>query len=234
MSTSGDTTFNQTCTEIIKDALIMVGAIEDEATPSAEQYSYARRALNRMVKAWSKRGLKAWKWEEAELQLVPGINQYFIGPGGDLVIPRPLEISTPRRVIDDDDESEVEIRLESRSVFMNQPSKLSEGKTVFVYYDPQLVKGELWTWPTPDDMDMLRFSYKSAIEDFDSLDDDPEFPSEWLEAIIYGLAVRLIPKYEVRGEDAARLTAMASDFLNDAEVNDSDTGSIIFQPEYYC
>lgn len=232
MPASGSVDFSSTCIELIKDALVMVGGIEDEGTPSAEQYSYSKRILNRMVKAWSVRGLKAWKWEEAELQLVPGINQYFIGPAGDLVINRPLEVANPRRVVDLD--NEVEIRIESRSVFMNQPSKDSEGKAVYIYYDPQMTQGELWVWPTPDDIDTLKFSYKSYIDDFDNLSDTSGFPVEWEEAIVYGLALRLIPKYEVKGEDAARITAMAQDFLSSAEVNDSDSGSVYFMPEYYA
>lgn len=230
MPTSGSVDFNQPCIEIIKDALVMVGAIEGEATPSAQQYEYARRALNRMVKAWSVKGLKAWKWEEATLTLVAGTNQYDIGPGGDLVINRPLEIANVRRVTDGE---ECEIRIGSRNEFMNQPAKDSEGKAVFVYYDPQLTLGQMWVWPSPDAADSIKFSYKAYIEDFDSLNDDPEFPAEWLDAIVYNLAVRLMPKYEVRGEEAARITQLAADLLYDAETNDSEQGSVFLMPEMY-
>jgi hypothetical protein len=230
MATSSSIDYNQTCIELIKDALVMVGAIEDEATPSAEQYAYTRRALNRMVKAWSVKGLKAWKWEEATLTLVDGTNQYDIGPGGDLVINRPIEIDNVRRVVSGE---ETEIRSVSRSEFMNQPAKDSEGKAIFVYYDEQRTVGQMWVWPTPDAADSIKFSYKSYIEDFDSLNDDPEFPPEWLDAIVYNLAVRLIPKYEVRGEDAARLTDMAEQLLYEAETNDTDSGSVFLMPEQY-
>jgi len=232
MATSGSVDWNQTCTEIIKDALVMVGAIEDEATPSAEQYQYSRRVLNRMVKAWSARGLKSWKWQEVTIDLVAGTASYALGPTGAEVINRPIEIANARKVVDS---VETEIRISSRSEYMNQPDKTTQGKPMFVFYDEQLTNGVLYVWPTPDSStDDIKLSYKSYIEDFDNLSDDPQFPVEWLEAIVYGLAVRLIPKYEVRGEDAARLTAMASDFLNDAETNDTDMGSIFFMPEYYA
>lgn len=231
MATSGDVTFSQTCIEIIQDALIMVGAIEDEATPSAEQYAHARRALNRMVKAWSPRGLKAWMWREVTIDLVASQASYTLGPGGDEVINRPIEVANPRRVVDS---VETEIRMVSRSEYMNQPDKTSEGKPVFVFYDELLTTGTLYVWPAPDSSsDDIKLSYKSYIEDFDSLSDDPQFPSDWLDAIVYGLATRLIPKYEVRGEEAARITAMAADFLNDAEINDTDSGSVYLTPEYY-
>lgn len=232
MPTSGSVDFSSTCTEIIKDALVMVGAIEDEATPSAEQYSYSKRILNRMVKAWSVRGLKAWKWREVTVDLVAGTASYALGPTGAEVINRPLEIANVRKIIDS---VETEIRIVSRSEYFNQPDKTTRGKPVFVYYDKQLGDGVLYVWPAPDSStDDLKLSYKSYIEDFDSLSDDAEFPVEWEEAIVYGLALRLIPKYEVKGEDAARITAMAQDFLMDAETNDSDSGSVYFMPEYYA
>lgn len=232
MATSGSTDFKSTCTEIIKDALVMVSAIEDEGTPSAEQYSYSRRILNRMVKAWSVRGLKAWKWQEVTIDLVASTASYALGPTGAEVINRPIEIANARKVVDS---VETEIRIASRAEYMNQPDKTTTGKPVFVYYDEQLTNGVLYVWPTPDSSsDDIKLSYKSYIEDFDSLSDDAQFPVEWEEALVYGLAVRLIPKYEVRGEDAARITAMAAEFLNDAEINDTDQGSVYFMPEYYA
>lgn len=232
MATSGSVDFSSTKTEAIKDALVMVGGIEDEGTPSSEQNAYCSRILNRMLKAWSVRGLKLWKWTDLTISLVDGQAAYELGPTGDEIINRPVAIRDPRRVVDS---VETEIRLVSRSEYMNQPSKDSEGEPVFVYYDPQLTNGVLYVWPTPaDSLNSIKLSYKSYIEDMDDPSDNFEFPVEWEEAIVYGLAMRLIPKYEVKGEDAARITDMAMAFLNDAEINDADTGSVFLQPELYA
>jgi hypothetical protein len=228
MTTSGSVNYDESATQIIKDALILVGGLEDDETPTPAQEQYAMRMLNRMCKAWSKKGLKAWVWKEATLTLVVEQQSYTMGVGGNLVINRPIEIANARRVIDG---VETQIEIRSRQEYMNQPSKDSEGKPVYVYFDPQLTQAKLYVWPAPDDTDSIKFSYKSYIEDFDTLADTPYFPSEWLLAIVYNLALLLCPMYEVTGPDKADIVAMALQFLQDAEDGDTDQGSVFLTPE---
>lgn len=233
MTVSGSINYDQSATEIIKDALILIGGIEDDETPTSSQLDYALRHLNRMAKAWSVKGLKVWQWREATLPLVVGQESYTLGVGGNLVINRPLQIANARRVVDG---IETNIEIKSRNEYMNQPSKESSaGKPVYVYFDSQLTNSVLYVWPSPDDTDSIKFSYKSYIDDFDSLANTPCFPSEWLEALVYGLAMRLCPMYEVTGQDRQDIIAMAALFLDQAETNDADQGSIFIQPEtmYY-
>lgn len=229
MTTSGSVNYDESAITIIKDALILVGGLEDDESPTADQEQYAMRMLNRLVKAWSRRGLKAWVWKEGTLNLVVSQQSYTLGPAtADLVINRPVEIANARRVVDG---VETEIQIRSRNEYMNQPSKDSEGEPVYIYYDPQLVRGVLYVWPAPSDTNQIKFSYKSYIEDFDTIADTPYFPSEWLLALVYNLGLLLMPKYEVRGEDAARITALAAMYLYDAETNDTDDGSVFLMPE---
>lgn len=229
MAYSDSTDYGQTAKEIIIDALLLCHGIEDDEEPTAGQLKIALRALNRMVKAWSVKGLKAWCWNEATLTLVAGTAEYDLGPGGDLVIPRPLGIRNPRKIIDS---QETEIGLRSRSDYMIQPGKSDSGEPVFVFYDPQLDAGKLYVWPTPDDAHQIKFSYRQPIEDFDGQTNDPYFPSEWLDALVYGLASRLMPHYEVTGEDAMRIDAKAAVSLQEAEDSDMEDGSVFMQPDY--
>ena len=229
MATSGSVDFDQSAANIIKDALILVGGIEDDETPTASQEAYAMRALNRMVKAWSVRGLKVWAWQEATLTLVAAQQSYSLKPsGGDLAINKPIEIDNVRRVVNG---VETPIDLHSRQVYMDQPEKDSTGKVNYVFYQEGLSEGTLYVWPAPDAADSIKFSYKSYIEDFDTTENTPFFPAEWLEALVYGLAWRLCPMYEVTGQDRQEIRAQAIDFLSDAETNDTDQGSIYLVPE---
>lgn len=228
MATSASIDFDQSATEIIRDALILIGGLEDDETPTSSQLDYAMRMLNRMFKAWSVKGLKAWQWREATLTLVVSQASYTLGAGGDLVINRPIEIANARRVVDS---VETEIQIRSRNEYMNQPSKDSEGEPVYVYFDPQMTQSKLWVWPAPAAADSIKFSYKSYLEDIDSLANTTSFPPEWLDAIVYNLALRLMPMYDVSGEDKSWITNMAIQFLAEAETNDADQGSVFLQPE---
>lgn len=217
------TDFNQTAQTLIKDALLLCGGLEDDQNPDADQLQHSMRALNRMVKAWSKKGLKAWKWREEILPLVTGQNSYTIGPTGDLVTDRPLSIVNYRKVIEGD---ETPMREFSRQEYMDQPSKDTEGEPIAAYYDPQLNNGVLYIWQSPRTGDLVKFSSKVYIADFDTQNDNPEFPSEWLEAIVYNLASRLAPQYEVSTENRMLLLQQADQFLTEAEGCDQEQGSI--------
>lgn len=231
MAVSNSTDFDQSAESIIKDALIVCGGLEDDESPTAAQSSHARRALNRMCKAWSVKGLKAWAKNEATLTLVASQESYTVGPSGDLNIDRPLSIENARKVISGD---ETPIRIVSRAEYMMQPNKDDEGEPVMVFYDPQLTQGVLYVWPTPDDnTDSIKFTYKQAIDDFDTNENTPFFPSEWLEAIVYNLALRLCPLYEVGGEDRAMIAALADRYLQEAEAADMETGSLYLGVESY-
>ena len=228
MTTSGSVDFNQTRNEIIKDALILVNGIEDDETPEAYQTDFANRALNRMIKSWMKEGLKLWVTKEGELDLAKGQNSYTLGPSGDYVINRPLGCENFRRKIDG---IETPVEKVGRQTYLRQSNKSSTGKPVLAYYDPQLTNGVIYVWPTPDSgKDQLLFDYRDPIQDFDNGTDNPHFPVEWLEAIVYGLAVRLIPMYEVKGEDKAFLMQMAASAKDSVMDEDDNDDSFFIAP----
>jgi hypothetical protein len=116
---------------------------------------------------------------------------------------------------------------------MNQPNKTSTSEPIAVYYDPQLGNGRLYVWPSPISGYSLKFSVQQYIEDFDAASNEPYFPVEWLEALVYNLAVRLCPKYEVRGEELQMLRVQAAEYLADAEHGDAEHGSLYLSPESY-
>lgn len=81
MATSGTSTFNQTCSEIIKDAALKVRAIRggQTALPAAAMEDW-RRALNMMTKQWQAEGLHVWTVTEGTL--FPQASQVSYGAGG--------------------------------------------------------------------------------------------------------------------------------------------------------
>ncbi len=230
MSVSGSNDFNQNENTIIRDALILVGGLEDDEIPSAAQETYARRALNRMVKAWSAKGLKTWCWNEVTVTFVTDQIEYEVGPTAPTIVDEHIiEMANVRKIIDGGDETPM--RMISRAEYMNLP-KNNSGEPVAVYFERRLDNAVLYVWPKPDaNADTMKFSTKQYIEDFDQASNNPYFPLEWIEAIVYNLAVRLAPKYEVRGADLQLLTNMAIGFLNEAEYSDMPQDSLYLGPE---
>ena len=88
MATSGTVTFNLDRDEIIKDALVDIGAIASEDTPPAAIVNHASRKLNMLLKAWQADGLQLWLNKEVVLFL-DGTKQYYkLGPSGDHAVLR--------------------------------------------------------------------------------------------------------------------------------------------------
>lgn len=83
MSTSGSYDFALRRDELIKDALIDIGAVAQEDTPSSPVISHASRQLNLMLKAWQNKGLRLWRAKRATLLLQKNTRSYNIGPSGD-------------------------------------------------------------------------------------------------------------------------------------------------------
>ena len=66
------------------------------------------------------------------------------------------------------------------------------------------------------------------IEDIDALENDPDVPQEWLEALIYSLAARLALAY---GSDVLQaVTTIANGLVADLAAQDQEPVSIYFQP----
>ena len=64
------------------------------------------------------------------------------------------------------------------------------------------------TWVTAteyDNGDLLILNYQRPLYDFDSMHDNPDFPLGWEDYIIYKLAVRLAPEYDLGSEQRQML-----------------------------
>lgn len=88
MSTSGTVTYSVTEADIIKDALIEIGHLDPDETPTANDIVTARRKLNMIVKQWTSQldfapGLKMWTRRTAYLFLQAAQTKYSLGPSGD-------------------------------------------------------------------------------------------------------------------------------------------------------
>ena len=78
------TTFGTAVTrdDIIEAALRTLGAIGLDQTPEAAEYTNASEALNLMLKSWISKGATLWKIEEIEVEMVPLVALYHVGPSG--------------------------------------------------------------------------------------------------------------------------------------------------------
>ena len=147
------------------------------------------------------------------------------------IMGRPLKVLDLQRRSPDN--VDIEMTTLSRSDYRNLPNKFIRSLPVQYYYDPQMTTGYLYVWPAPSDSSYtVRFTAAMPFEDFASLTDGADFPQEWIEALAYGLAQRLIPTYgdALPTWQVDYISSMAADLKNTVKGWDEDEAPIRFEP----
>jgi len=117
---------------------------------------------------------------------------------GNFVYTYTTRISRPHKILHVlrkmSDNTEIELTELSRTDYLRLSQKTNEGDPTSYYVDDQLTVKHLYTWQEPNDMrTRLKIDILKSIEDFDTAVDNPDFPQEYLDAIIVNLAVKLAP-----------------------------------------
>lgn len=198
MATSGSVDWSLTSRQIISEALENIGVTSIGDTPAAEDAAKAMSVLNQLIKTWGTQGLLLQK-TEGSVTLVDDTASYASSP---VSLARRI-LSVRRRT------SGLDTPLEPLSYeeYQDLPNKTQNAQPTSYFFDPQRATRTLYVWPVPDATiaasTTLKITYQRVIEDVDALDNDPDFPQEWMEALVYGLAARLIVPYRMMVTDPA-------------------------------
>lgn len=230
--TSGVAIFSVTRNDIIKMALQDIQAYApDFEDPTADAITRASERLNMMIKAWQAANIGLWLNRLYELTLTIGTSYYYLGPAGTPPIPRPLEVVEARYV--NTDGYELPMIKVSRDEYMILPNKANQGTPIQYYCDRQLDNLLFYIWETASIADTtIKMTVRTPVQDFQNLDDYPDFPIEWADALHYNLAMRLIPAYNVPAKISADVKELAVITLRDADDFDREQGvSVQFAPD---
>jgi hypothetical protein len=126
----------------------------------------------------------------------------------------------------------------SRDDYYLLPNKTQTGTINQVFYDPQLTLGYIYLWSPPSSVtDLVKFTWHRPIQDFDAAGDNPDLPVEWIDAMVYNLALLMAPEYDTprdKMEGAFGIGAMAVKYLDDVAGFDREAESVFFQPDHGC
>jgi hypothetical protein len=140
---------------------------------------------------------------------------------------RPLRLRSSR--LRNSADSDTPLLDWSRDEYFDTPNKTSQGTPTALYYDPQLTTGELHVWSTPDTAtDRLLIDFDMPLEDFDASTNNADFPQEWANVIIWGLANEMRFDFGVPLEVADRIHAQAKDKVDLALGFDTESESTYF------
>lgn len=146
-------------------------------------------------------------------------------------IQRPLRIDSMHRRDSSGIDTPITRVSDDEYQFLSQ--KGSSGRVNQYYYDPTRDgNGRMHLWSAPDSVkDTVFVNYQRPTQDFDALTDNPDFPAEWFDALILGLAYRLAPGNGIPVQERVLLKADRDEALDDVEAWDEEEASVFFGAE---
>lgn len=145
---------------------------------------------------------------------------------------RPLKIHSIRR--HGSNGIETPLYPISRQEYFDLSNKTNSGVPNEFYYDPKLNAGKLYIYQAPSDVTTyLRATISRSFEDFDDADNTPDFPQEWLDAIIYNLALRMAPAFGKMQEAVSLYAPLATALLDAIKGYDTETTSLFITGSEY-
>ena len=231
MATSGSTNWTLNRSQVITGALRKLAVLPSGGTPTAAQTADASDALNALVKAFQADGMPLWKITSTDFVVTSGTASYNIGPGYTVNTVKPLRVLQASYTVTNGNATPMNVY--NRYDFNLLPNENAEGVPINLYYQPLRIYGTIRLWPTPNDSTTtITVHYQAPYEDMDNSADDFDFPSEWIQALIYNLAWALAPEFGIPPTDRAILQKEANYWHDYALSMGTEEGSIFIQPDW--
>ena len=130
----------------------------------------------------------------------------------------------------DDSDIDTTVDILAYEDYVTLSQKENEGAPDLVSWKPNLVSGILYVWPTGGDesTNKLVLTVDRTIEDFDATSDNPDFPIEWGNVLVWLLAADLASDYGLDLKDRMYLRAEAERKKERALQYGQDTGPVRF------
>jgi hypothetical protein len=246
MATSGTYSWTSNRDFIVTEAFRKIGRLGDFETISGTsdpRLTAGINALNPLVKALHADGMPLWKLVYETIPMskwfgLPTNQAVSIGPGQSInQLDKPLKIiQALRRDNSTNPIVDVPMNIYTFEDYERLSYKASLGAPIHIFYRPLRVTGDILLWPQPDTYwntnGLLFIRYHQPFQDFNNSTDEPDFPVEWHEALIYLLAVRIAPEYGLPIQEREMLMKEAMSAKELALSFGTEEGSLYLHPQH--
>lgn len=205
----------ETALTLITDAMLDIGVLADNEVPTASQANQALRRLNNMIDSWDIENLAVYGSTEHILPLVAGVQEYTIGPGGDLDIPRPNTITT---AVARQMNVQPNIRIDYPLYILNDaewqavPQKKLESSwpNMAVYFNWTYPTIKAYLYPKPMTANFALVFWDIGILNNLELTDVVSMPPGYKRALTSNLCIELAASYGVEVPPSVQAIAVSS------------------------
>jgi hypothetical protein len=144
---------------------------------------------------------------------------------------RPLRILDARTIDLENNNTSIPMEQISYDQYFSIPVKTSLGRPINQYYDKLLGAGNLYVYPTPNDVaQLIQITYHEELQDVDNSTDSLDFPVEWTLPIIYGLAVHFCIAYG-KFDELKIIKPLADEYYQIVRDFDNDEAPLFILPD---
>ena len=117
----------------------------------------------------------------------------------------------------------------SRKEYMDLPNPLDPGISTQFFYTPQLVSGEFYPWPNPQNANFgARLTWYRPLMDLTTPANTADLPQEWLNGLMWNIAKEMGPEFDIPPQRWAMINQMASEKLDLIQSYDRESEPIYF------
>ncbi len=151
-------------------------------------------------------------------------------------IVRPLKVPRARQIYYQGGQSGPRLTpmtVLSRKEYMDLPNPLDPGISTQFFYTPQLVSGEFYPWPNPQNANFgARLTWYRPLMDLTTPANTADIPQEWLNGLMWNLAVEMAPEFDVPPPRWQMIAQMAATKLELIQGFDRESEPIYFGMGY--
>lgn len=141
---------------------------------------------------------------------------------------RPQRIFNPYRQ-SNDSSSDVPVDVIGYSDYAQLTPKTQTGATNQIHYNPSQTTGKMYVWPIGNsNFKKITFMAETPVEDFDASTDNPFFPVEWFNTLVWRLAAELAFVYDIPAEKRRDIYNIALQKTEKLLAYDSEQGDLTF------
>lgn len=182
MATSGTYSFLLGVEEMIVEAVERCG--KDAQNLTGYVAESAVRSMNLLFAEWETHGVRYWTTEEETQALTDGDAEYTLDSSTLGIISAVLRrggVDHPMTPI-------------ALTTYHAKPNKDTEGRPIEYFFDRQ-ISPVVTLWPVPENStDVFRYWRLRQFQDIIGLNEDPDIPKRWTEAVCAGLAAKFALK----------------------------------------
>lgn len=203
-----------TARDIIRMVLKNSGVIGVGQDPLPEDTNDCFMAMNLMLSTWAKKRWFVYHEIDVACQAT-GALSYTVGMGGDFDTPRPdkIEAAYVRMVNVTSNRPDYPlVMIQAREDYSRITLKTMNSFPTYCFYDSDYPVGNLYAWPVPSSLYEIHIVLKEQLTRIANLSDTIALPPEYAEAIIWNLARRIRPAYQLPPDP--QVNALARETFN--------------------